>query len=721
MARTIGIDLGTTNSVVSCIVNDRVETIPNAEGHNTTPSIVLFGDKELVVGEFAKRQIVTQPGLVVKSSKRLMGRRFSEVRDEIPTFPFLVVEGSEDRAEIHLANGKKIPPELVASRILKKMVETAEDFLGDEVTAAVITVPAHFNDTQRTATKRAAELINLEVTRIINEPTAAALAYGLNRTQNSQTIAVFDFGGGTFDISTLQLHDDIFEVLSTNGNTQLGGDNIDQTIYVKLIERIKEQTGLDPSKDIQAEARIREAAEKSKIELSVMQNTHISLPFIVSDEKGPKHYEGDLTREEFTEWNEELFQALLVPCQQALDDAKLTPQNIDEVLLVGGSTRIPRVQELVTSFFQKQPNSSINPDEAVALGAAIQAGSMKGELAEILLLDVTPLSLGIELAGGVFKPLIERNSSIPCEASRSFTTVVDNQPSVLVHVLQGERAVSSENRSLARFRLTGITPMPKEIPEIEVTFRIDANGILEVSALDLTSGQSTGVQIEGYGDFAAISIDEIEQVLADMKSHKDEDKEFIKQANTRAKVEQTHKTINHILEIAIDNVSETDLKNIKETMLRLDLALNAKDWMMVETHQMILQELIEKYEFHLEVFNQLNSHFNMPDYQAPLEEQYTGTPKPQTQNTIKPNSPAPSPDSKTSQVPVDSPQGTIIPKEAPADSPQIPSIRSTSQPSPPRQPIRPSSPIPQALQKEGILDHCEEMDLNDAPPPPPPA
>ncbi|MBI1291280.1 molecular chaperone DnaK [bacterium] len=620
MGRVVGIDLGTTNSVVASVIGDRVETMPNAEGFKTTPSMVLFGADEIVVGELAKRQVVSSYDQVIRSAKRIMGRRYSEIADCLEDFPYQVVEGEGDRAEIKLGDGRVIPPELVGSQVLLKMVLSAEDYLDSDVEGAVITVPAYFNDAQRTATKRAAEIAGLNVLRIINEPTAAALAYGFDMSNRSAKIAVFDFGGGTFDISILELQGDIFEVLSTNGDTQLGGDNLDLKLFQEICDRIVQSTGIDPTQDMQAVSRIREAAEKAKIELSSLDSTHINLPFIVSDSTGPKHFEWAITRAEFNDLMMPLFEALFDPCAAALTDANLKVDQLDDVILVGGSTRIPKVQEMVAKFFRREPNRTINPDEAVAIGAAIQAGVMRGELAEVLLLDVTPLSLGIELAGGVFKPLINRNASIPCEASRKFTTVVDNQTSVLVHVLQGERAIASENRSLARFRLTGIPAMPKELAEIDVTFRIDADGILEVTAVDLTSGVSTGIQIEGYGDCGPMNEEEVKRLLADVEAHGKEDMEFIQTASRRAQAERVQERINRVLEDAADVIIEADLKRMKETMLRHDLAIVAKDWNMVDIHEITLNELADKYDGAVEMHRELNRELSVPQsYQAITE------------------------------------------------------------------------------------------------------
>jgi molecular chaperone DnaK len=635
-----------------------------------------------------------------------MGRRFEEVADMIEDFPFEVVEGNEGRAEIRLMDGRIIPPELVGAQVLTKMILSAEDYLDDDVDGAVITVPAYFNDTQRTATKMAAEIAGINVLRIINEPTAAALAYGFDLADRAQTIAVFDFGGGTFDISILQLQGDIFEVLSTNGNTELGGDNIDLLIFQEICDRILQSTGIDPTQDLQAVSRIREAAEKAKIELSSLNNTQLSLPFIVADSSGPKHFEWNITRDEFNQLIAPVLDALFDPCAAAIADANIQINQLDEVILVGGSTRIPKVQEMVRDFFGREPNRTVNPDEAVAIGAAIQAGVMRGELAEVLLLDVTPLSLGIELAGGVFKPLIARNSSIPCEASRKFTTVVDNQTSVMVHVLQGERAMASQNRSLARFRLTGIPAMPKELAEIEVTFRIDVDGILEVSAVDLTSGVSTGIQIEGYGQCAPMSEEEVKRLLEDVDAHIKEDQEFVQNASRRARAERIQDRINKILEDAAEVISEPDLRKMKETMLRHDLSMAAKDWMMAEQHEITLTELADKYDGAVEMHRELNRQFDLPSNSTPSSHM--------AMDEIEmPEVPASKAPKSGSSGAANAKPAFGRPNQAPAAEDSDPEDR---QPAPAK---GSSGKAPKLVVSDGKVTAAEEFDPSAIPPPPP--
>ncbi len=577
MARTIGIDLGTTNSVVSFIDGSRVEIVPNPEGSPLTPSVVYYkSGEDIIVGEVAKRQIVASPDRVVRSVKRIMGKRFEDVsEDEREELPYRVTELEDGMAGVLIDEDVRLRPEEVSADILDKLRAYAEDFIGDEVAEAVITVPAHFNDQQRTSTKAAAEMAGLDVQRIINEPTAAALAYGFGG-DHSGCIAVFDFGGGTFDVSILEIHGDVFEVLATNGDNQLGGDDIDQRLIREVCDRIVTDTGIDATADRTAMQRIREAAEKAKCELSNLNSTTISLPFIVADERGPQHFELEISRAEFDAMMEPLFERLLTPCRRALEDASKTIDQLRDVVLVGGSTRIPRVQELVTEFFGREPNRSVNPDEAVSAGAAIQSAVITGSLREVLLLDVAPLTLGIELAGGVFKSLIDRNSTVPCEARRRFTTVVDNQTTVLVHVLQGERKKASENHTLARFRLTGIPPAPKELAEIEVHFQIDANGILAVSALDLTTGLHTGVVVENYGEIGSRR-GEIESLLESAESALDEDDAFVRFSARRAKAERMQARANAVIDAAADIIEEEHLKSLKENMLRLDLAMEAMD------------------------------------------------------------------------------------------------------------------------------------------------
>jgi len=591
MNHPIGIDLGTTNSVVAYVEGARAETIPNSEGQLTTPSVVLLREDDLVVGELAKRQIITQPNNTVRSVKRLMGQRYSEVKNHLADYFFKIVEGPDDQALIQLGD-LTVSPEEVSAAILTKMRMTAEDYLSEEIDQAVITVPAHFNDSQRTATKRAAELAGLEVLRIINEPTAAALAYGIDKDEN-EVIAVFDFGGGTFDISILQLSRGIFEVLATNGDTQLGGDNLDRILIDWIVEAIRQETGCDPVSDVQALQRIRETAEKVKCELSSLTATVVSLPFIVADKSGPKHLNREITRAEFIELAKPVFDRLVSPCRQALRDSGVKTDDISRVLLVGGSTRIPEVRRIVQDVFKKPPSQEINPDEAVGLGAAIQSGIISGSLQEVLLLDIVPLSLGIELAGGVFKALIPRNSSIPTTATRKFTTVVDNQSSVMVHVLQGERKMSKENRTLARLRLTGIRPAPREVPEIEVKFHIDANGILQVAAQDMTTGTAQSVVVENYSATVPTQ-EEVERTVRDAQEHAAEDESFLAHSRQMERIQHLQHQMNRFLQLARD-LTEQDLKIVKESMIKLDLAQRAREWIVIDTVEMQFKMIRGKY------------------------------------------------------------------------------------------------------------------------------
>jgi molecular chaperone DnaK len=529
--KVIGIDLGTTNSVVAVMEGGQPVVIANEEGGRTTPSVVAFTDDgERLVGAIAKRQAVTNPKRTVYSIKRFMGRRRSEVPEEIRLVPYEVVEGKEGAAAVKI-DGKTYTPPEISALILQKLKRAAEAYLGTKVSGAVITVPAYFNDAQRQATKDAGAIAGLDVKRIINEPTAAALAYGLDKKKDEK-IAVYDFGGGTFDISILEVGENVVEVKATNGDTHLGGDNLDQRIIDYLVAEFKKDQGIDLSKDAMAMQRLREAAEKAKIELSSAQTTDINLPFITADQSGPKHLNIKLTRSKFEQLVEELIDRSLGPCKQALADSGLNPSQIDEVVLVGGSTRIPLVQQKVKQLFGKDPNQTVNPDEVVAVGAAVQAGVLSGEVKDVLLLDVTPLSLGIETLGSVMTKLIERNTTIPTRRSQTFSTAADSQPQVEIRVLQGEREMARDNRELGRFILDGIPPAPRGVPQIEVTFDIDANGILAVSAKDRASGKEQSIRIEGSG---GLKKDEIERMVKDAEAHASEDharRERIEKKNT---------------------------------------------------------------------------------------------------------------------------------------------------------------------------------------------
>jgi molecular chaperone DnaK len=556
MSKIIGIDLGTTNSVVAVMEGGEPVVITNAEGARTTPSVVGFTkDGNRLVGQVAKRQSVTNPENTVYSIKRFMGRHYNEVSEEMKMVPYKVTASGND-VRIS-AGGKDWSPPEVSAMILQKLKQAAEDHLGQKITQAVITVPAYFNDSQRQATKDAGRIAGLDVLRIVNEPTAAALAYGLDKKKD-ETIAVFDFGGGTFDVSILEVGEGVVEVKSTNGDTHLGGDNIDQKLIEWIISEFKKDQGIDLANDKMALQRLKEAAEKAKIELSSTLESEINLPFITADQSGPKHLVLKLTRSKFEQLVADILQKTIEPCRAALKDAGLQASQIDEVVLVGGSTRIPKVQEMVKEFFGREPHKGVNPDEVVAIGAAIQAGVLGGEVKDLLLLDVTPLSLGIETYGGIFTKLIERNTTIPTRKSEVFSTASDNQTSVEVHVLQGERSMSSQNRTLGKFHLVGIPPAPRGVPQVEVAFDIDANGIANVSAKDLGTGREQKITITSS---SGLSKEEIDRMMKDAESHADEDQKLRERIEARNKLDNS---IYSIEKTIADNRDKIDANVISD-------------------------------------------------------------------------------------------------------------------------------------------------------------
>src|SRR5579871_2919256 len=562
MGKIIGIDLGTTNSVVAVMEGGQPTVIANQEGARTTPSVVGFTKGgERLVGQVAKRQAITNPENTVFSIKRFMGRRYDEVSEEMKMVPYHVVRGDNGDARVDIGGKKQSPPE-ISAMILGKLKEAAEAYLGGKVTQAGITVPAYFNDAQRQATKDAGKIAGLEVMRIINEPTAAALAYGLDRKKN-ETIAVYDFGGGTFDISILEVGDGVVEVKSTNGDTHLGGDNIDQRIIDWLIQEFKRDQGIDVSKDQMALQRLKEAAEKAKIELSTMLETEINLPFLTADASGPKHLAIKLTRARFEQMVADILERSVEPCKKALADAGVTPAQIDEVVLVGGSTRIPKVLEIVRNLFGKDPNRSVNPDEVVAVGAAVQGGVLGGEVKDVLLLDVTPLSLGIETLGGVFTKLIDRNTTIPTRKSETFSTAADSQTSVEIKVYQGERAMARDNRMLGVFQLMNLPPAPRGIPQIEVTFDIDANGILNVTAKDKATNNEQKITITSS---SGLSKDEVEKMARDAESHSGEDRKKKEEIESRNRADAMVYNIDKMLKEHRDKVSAADAKAVEDAL-----------------------------------------------------------------------------------------------------------------------------------------------------------
>ena len=573
MGKIIGIDLGTTNSCVAVVEGGEPVVIPNAEGGRTTPSVVGFAkDGERLVGTVAKRQAVTNPESTVYSVKRFMGRRHDEVPSEIRLVPYKVVTGAGNLASVQVEGKTYTPPEISAA-VLQKMKQTAEDYLGEEVTEAVITVPAYFNDSQRQATKDAGRIAGLEVKRIINEPTAASLAYGLDKKANEK-IAVFDLGGGTFDISILEIGDGVFEVLATNGDTHLGGDDFDQKVVDWLADEFQEEAGIDLRGDAMALQRLKDAAEKAKCELSSAGQTEVALPFITADASGPKHLNRSLTRARLEQLVADLVERTVGPCQQALSDAGLSPSEVNEVVLVGGSTRMPKVQEKVGALFDRDPNRGVNPDEVVALGAAIQGAVLAGDVKDVLLLDVTPLSLGIETMGSVFTKLIDKNTTIPTKKSQVFSTAADNQPSVEVHVLQGEREIASGNRTLGKFHLDGIPPAPRGMPQIEVAFDIDANGVVNVSAKDLATSKEQKIRIESS---SGLSEEEINNMVRDAEAHADEDKQKREEVDLRNQADQlVYSTEKNLSEMG-DKISTDDKTGIQTEIEKLKSALQGTE------------------------------------------------------------------------------------------------------------------------------------------------
>ncbi|MFY7929349.1 MAG: molecular chaperone DnaK [Oligoflexus sp.] len=562
MGKIIGIDLGTTNSVVAVMENGQPVIIANAEGKRTTPSVVAFTKSgEILVGDAARRQAVTNPKNTVYSAKRFMGCTFDERKEEADKMPYKVSRGKNNMAVFEI-DGKTYTPQEIGAKVLGKLKQAAEDYLGHPVTEAVITVPAYFNDSQRQATKDAGRIAGLDVKRIVNEPTAAALAYGLDKKKNEK-IAVYDFGGGTFDVSILEVGENVVEVLATGGDTHLGGDNIDELLIKWLVDSFKADTGVDVKGDPMAMQRLKEAAEKAKIELSSAQQTDINLPFLTADQTGPKHLNVSLTRAKFEQLIQSIVDKTLEPCKQVLRDAKLSVDEIQEVLLVGGSTRIPLVQQKVKDFFKREPNRTVNPDEVVAVGAAVQGGVLAGDVKDVLLLDVTPLTLGIETLGGVMTKLIERNTTIPSKKSQVFSTAADSQTSVEINVLQGEREMAADNRQLARFTLTELPPAPRGVPQIEVTFDIDANGILSVSAKDLGTGKEQKIRVE-----AATKIDDrdIDRMVKDAEAHKEEDKKRREAVESRNSLDNLIFTTEKSLGEAGDKISP-DVKSEVESAL----------------------------------------------------------------------------------------------------------------------------------------------------------
>lgn len=608
MGKIIGIDLGTTNSCVSVMEGGEPVVIQNSEGGRTTPSVVAFSkDGERLVGAPAKRQAITNPDKTVSSIKRFMGRMFNEVKEESSQVSYKVVESKDDGTARVQIEDRMYAPQEISAMILQKMKQTAEEYLGEKVTEAVITVPAYFNDAQRKATQEAGKIAGLDVKRIINEPTAASLAYGLDKKETDQTIIVYDLGGGTFDVSVLDLGDGVFEVKSTFGDTHLGGDDFDQRIINYLADEFKKDEGIDLRKDPMAMQRLKDAAEKAKIELSSSQKTNVNLPFITATDSGPKHLNIDLTRSKFEQLVDDLVKRTITPCEKALKDAGISKNDIDQVILVGGSTRIPKIQEVVKEFFGKDPSKGVNPDEVVAVGAAIQGGVMSGDVDDVVLLDVTPLTLGIETLGGVMTKLIDSNTTIPTQKVETFSTAADNQSSVEIHILQGERAKAQDNRTLGRFHLDGIPPAPRGVPQIEVKFDIDANGVLSVSAKDKGTGKEQSIRIESS---SGLTEEEIKKMKNAAEEHADEDKKIREQIETMNKADSLIFSTRKQMDEHKEKISEGNITKIEEALEKLETL-----------HK---EEKVDEIEAAIEELNQVWAAASQEIYQAAEAEQTAG-------------------------------------------------------------------------------------------------